>query len=153
MLSDHLQNAPQDQLTDEDTLQIIGHIIDREIRSKKDEFFCLSSISNLHILQYPDGAGRLIDPQGNIGFNQHILHNPGEHNIPTSPCNRLMYYITKESSSAPALLVKRYLSLDQKTTNSEIEMDSARTNYSQKEKETSEENCFSYTKRFEPRMW
>ena len=120
-ISVHVQNAPQDRIIDEDTSQIIGHIIDVEIHSKKDQFLCLSSISNLHILQYPDGAGRLIDPQGNIGYNQHILHNPGDHNIPTSPQNCLMYYITKESSSAPALLVRRYLSLDQKTT--EIEME------------------------------
>ena len=118
MLSDHLQNAPQDRLTDEDTSQIIGHIIDVEIHSKKDKFLCLSSISNLHILQYSDGAGQ----QGNIGYNQHILHNPGDHNIPTSPRNCLMYYITKESSSAPALLVRRYLSLDQKTTKIEMEL-------------------------------
>ena len=155
MLPDHLQNAPQDRLTDEDTSQIIGHIIEGEIRSKKDQFLCLSSISNLHILQYPDGAGQLIDPQGNIGYNQHILHNPGEHNILTSPCNHLMYYITKESSSAPALLVKRYLSMDQKSTNSEIEMDEVQQEpiIHKGEKETSEENCFSYTERFEPRMW
>ena len=155
MLSDHLQNAPQDRLTDEDTLQIIGHIIEGEIHSKKDKFLCLSSISNLHILQYPDGAGWLIDPQGHIGYKQHILHNPGEHNIPTSPRNRLMYYITKESSSAPALLVKWYLSLDQKSTNSEIEMDEVQQEpiICRKKRRHQKRNCFSYTERFDPRMW
>ena len=123
MLADHLQNAPQDSSNDQSKPQVIAHIVNCNVQSKKDQFLCLSSISNFHLLQYPDGSGRLIDPQGNIGYNQHILHNPGKHNIPTSPRNRLMYYITMDSSSAPPLLVKRYLSIDKKEHHGEMQID------------------------------
>ena len=120
ILLEHLQNAPQDADLDENKPQIIAHILDIDIHSKKGQFLCLSSISNYHLLQNPDGCGRMVDPQGNVGYNQHILHNPGKHNIPTSPRNRLMYYITMESSSAPAVLVKTYLSIDSKDTYQDI---------------------------------
>ena len=119
LLSDHLQTAPQDASNEKPS--IISHIVDLNVNSKKQQFFCLSRISNFHLLQYPDGLGRLIDPQGNVGYNQHILHNPGKHNIPTSPRNRLMYYITMDSSSAPPLLVKRYLSLDRRHEDGDIQ--------------------------------
>ena len=122
ILSEHLQNAPQDADLDENKPQIIAHILDIDIHSKKGQFLCLRSISNYHLLQYPDGYGRMVDPQGNVGYNQHILHNPGKHNIPTSPRNRLMYYITMESSSAPAVLVKTYLSIDSKDTHQDIQL-------------------------------
>ena len=119
LLSDHLQTAPQDASNEKPS--IISHIVDLNVNSKKQQFLCLSRISNFHLLQYPDGLGRLIDPQGNVGYNQHILHNPGKHNIPTSPRNRLMYYITMDSSSAPPLLVKRYLSLDRRHEDGDIQ--------------------------------
>ena len=71
-------------------------------------------------MAYPDGAGRLINPKGHIGYQQHTLHTPESHNIPTSPRNRLMYYLNMEASSAPALLVKRYLAVDNKELQSEM---------------------------------
>ena len=89
--------------------------IQRKINFYASAAFPISTYFNTLMVQAD------LDPQGNIGYNQHILHNPGDHNIPTSPQNCLMYYITKESSSAPALLVRRYLSLDQKTIKIEME--------------------------------
>ena len=69
ILSEHLQNAPQDADLDENKPQIIAHILDIDIHSKKGQFLCLSSNSNYHLLQYPDGCGRMVDPQGNVGYN------------------------------------------------------------------------------------
>ena len=43
------------------------------------------------------------------------------HSNPSSPRNRLMYYLTKEDSCVPGVLVNRYLKIDQE----KIEIDSA----------------------------
>ena len=120
LFSDHLQTAVENASDTQNELHIISQVADYNVETPKNQFRCLSSISNYHLMAYPDGAGRVINPKGHIGYQQHILHTLESHNIPTSPRNRLMYYINMEASNAPALLVKRYLAVDNKELESEI---------------------------------
>ena len=103
---------------------IIQHIVSMPVDSPKQQFICLSSISNYHWLPYPESQGsshQLINPKSHVGYNRQLLHKPsGSHTTPTSPRNRLMYYLTMEDSFVPSLLVKRYLMIDQ----DEIKIDS-----------------------------
>ena len=89
------------------------------VETPKQQFLCLSSISNYHLMPYPDTntrCAKLVDPKSHVGYKRHILYNPSAstHSNPTSPRNRLMWYITQDESFAPQLLVRRYLQLDQK---------------------------------------
>ena len=68
-------------------LTIIQHIASLPVDTAKEQFLCLSTISNFHRLSYPDGTSnsqRLIDPKDHVGYNGHILHS-GAHTNPTSP--------------------------------------------------------------------
>ena len=103
---------------------IIQHIVSMPVDSPKQQFIYLNSISNYHWLPYPESQGsshQLINPKSHVGYNRQLLHKPsGSHTTPTSPRNRLMYYLTMEDSFVPSLLVKRYLMIDQ----DEIKIDS-----------------------------
>ena len=105
---------PEEQVGDP---TIIDHILQMPVYSPKQKFICLSSISNYHWLPYPESNGNhnhLINPKKHVGYNWHLLHKPtGSHSAPTSPRNRLMYYLTKNDSFVLGLLLKRYLQMDQ----------------------------------------
>ena len=90
------------------------------IERNKEQFECLGSIGNYHLTPYPDSNSnvpKLIDPKSHIGYNRHILHNPyamSQKSNPTSPRNRLMYYLSLDESSVPETLVWHYLKVDSK---------------------------------------
>ena len=64
----------------------------------------------------------MIDPKSHVGYNRHILYNPGSsHTNPTSPRNRLMWYITLEDSFVPSLLAKYYLSKDMENQDQDLD--------------------------------
>ena len=96
---------------------IIKHILQMPVYLPKQQFLCLSSISNYHWLPYSESNGNhnlLINPKKHVGYNWHLLHKPtGLHSALTSPRNLLMYYIMKEDSFVPGLLLKRYLQIAQ----------------------------------------
>ena len=97
------------------------------VQSKKQQFLLLGSISNYHILPHPDSTSateKLTNPEHHIGYFQHVLFRlEGSHSIPSSPRNRLMYYLLLEESFVPDLLVKRYLKLDNQSAGADIEVD------------------------------
>ena len=74
----------------------------------------------------------------------------GSHTTPTSPRNRLMYYLTMEDSFVPSLLLKRYLMIDRHEIkiDSDLTIENRRnTCKATKEAETPKLNCFSHLKR------
>ena len=51
---------------------IIEHILQMPVYSPKQQFICLSSISNYHWLPYPESIGKynlLINPKKHVGYN------------------------------------------------------------------------------------
>ena len=125
LLHQHLLNYPPSASQEVGDTTLIQHVVQMPVTTPKEQFLCLSSISNYHSLPYPESHGtthQLINPKGHLGYKQHLLHKPtGSHTNPTSLRNRLMFYLTKDESSVPWLLVKRYLKIDQE----KIEIDSA----------------------------
>ena len=124
---DYLQKAPQDRHKEVGPYTLIAHVNDMLVQSKKQQFLLLGSISNYHILPHPDSTPateKLTNPERHIGYFQHVLFRlEGSHNIPSSPRNRLMYYLLLEESFVPDPLVKRYLKLDNQFTGVDIEVD------------------------------
>ena len=59
----------------------------------REQFEMLSTVSNYHLLGFPSTQ----DPQKiktpNISFQEHITTPEQQRYIPTSPCNRIMYFI------------------------------------------------------------
>ena len=117
MFSQHILTSPEVQ---EEEQSILRHILEMPIETNKEQFECLGSIGNYHLTPYPDSNSnvpKLIDPKSHIGYNRHILHNPyatSQKSNPTSPRNRLMYYLSLDESSVPDTLVWHYLKVDSK---------------------------------------
>ena len=117
MFSQHILTSPEVQ---EEEQSILCHILEMPVKTNKEQFECLGSIANYHLTPYPDSNSnvpKLIDQKSHIGYNRHILHNPyamSQKSNPTSPRNRLMYYLSLDESSVPHTLVWRYLKVDSK---------------------------------------
>ena len=125
LLNQHILTHPPALDTQVGDLTLIQHITSMPVRTGKEQFECLSSISNFHRMPYPDGnsnSQRIIDPKEHVGYNRHILHSVG-HTNPTSPRNRLMYYLTMDESFVPSLLVRRYLQVDKQDIEITAELD------------------------------
>ena len=117
MFSQHILTSPEVQ---EEEQSILRHILEMPIETNKEQFECLGLIGNYHLTPYPDSNSnvpKLIDPKSHIGYNRHILHNPyamSQKSNPTSPRNRLMYYLSLDESSVPETLIWHYLKVDSK---------------------------------------
>ena len=151
--TEHLLTHPPTDEKQVGDRTIIQHIVSMPVNSPKQQFICLSSIFNYHWLPYPESQGsshQLINPKSHVGYNRQLLHKPsGSHTTPTSPRNRLMYYLTMEDSFVPSLLVKRYLMIDQDEIkiDSDLTIETRNTCKATKEAETPKSNCFSHIKR------
>ena len=156
MFSQHILTSPEVQ---EEEQSILRHILEMPIKTNKEQFECLGSIGNYHLTPYPDSNSnvpKLIDPKSHIGYNRHILHNPyamSKKSNPTSPRNRLMYYLSLDESSVPDTLVRRYLKVDSKIrilTPYSIQEDVPEDvpKRLRKKKETTKTNCISQLIRY-----
>ena len=157
MFSQHILTSPEVQ---EEEQSILRHILETPIKTNKEQFECLGLIGNYHLTPYPDSNSNvpnLIDLKSHIGYNRHILHNPyatSQKSNPTSPRNRLMYYLSLDESSVPDTLVWRYLKVDSKeiiiSTPYSISGRCARrcSKKTEEKKKTTKMNCISQLIRY-----
>ena len=156
MFSQHILTSPE--LQEEES--ILRHIFEMRMETNKEQLECLLSIGNYHLTPYRDSNSnvlKLIDPKSHILYNRHILHNPyatSQKSNPTSPRDRLMYYLSLDESSVPDVLVRRYLKVDSKemrlSTPYNIQEDVPEDvpKRQRKQKETSKMNCISQLIRY-----
>ena len=100
----HIEEGIPDESPETQHLQLFSHISSLPLGSRKQQFMLLSSISNFHHFGYPSVTEqtRIIKPT-HVNYIEHLLYDPDAKEnvngdmirkyIPTSPRNRLMYFL------------------------------------------------------------
>ena len=100
----HIEEGTPDESPETQHLQLFSHISSLPLGSRKQQFMLLSSISNFHHFGYPSVTEQthIIKPT-HVNYIEHLLYDPDAKEnvngdmirkyIPTSPRNRLMYFL------------------------------------------------------------
>ena len=86
--------------------------------SRREQFFVLSTISNYHWLGYPSThpPHKIIQPT--VSYNSHILTSSKKKYLPTSPRNRIMYFILNLTNE----ILEQYINYIHSLDNPEFEI-------------------------------
>ena len=100
----HIEDGTPDESPETQHLQLFSHLSSLPFGSRKQQFMLLSSISNFHHFGYPSVTEQthIIKPT-HVNYIEHLLYDPDAKEnvngdmirkyIPTSPRNRLMYFL------------------------------------------------------------
>ena len=138
-LSDHVTSSTQHTIHQAVQSTIISHILFMPTTTLKEQFLLLSSIGNHFDIPYPqpstvirqnNGPGNvsLVNPKYRTGFINHMMHIPLAYNktsnqVPTSPRNRLMHYVSNDKQSVVNSLINHYLFKDRARSTTDCTQD------------------------------